>query len=84
MQERVLWMTGSIKERVIRSMNEKDERCVIKFVFQNGEYIPDMIMPCILCEKPVNKLRDQLSIREFYISGMCQDCQDSAFGEYNE
>lgn len=24
--------------------------------------------------------RDELSAREYYISGMCQDCQDSVFG----
>lgn len=25
--------------------------------------------------------RDELSAREYYISGMCQDCQDSVFGK---
>lgn len=25
--------------------------------------------------------RDELSAKEYYISGMCQDCQDSVFGK---
>jgi hypothetical protein len=25
--------------------------------------------------------RNEISAREYYISGMCQDCQDSVFGE---
>jgi hypothetical protein len=50
---------------------------------------------CVICErtvKPVGLIadgavtfRDKLSEREFTISGMCQHCQDSAYGiEENE
>ena len=28
--------------------------------------------------------RDELSLREFHISGLCQDCQDSVFGTDEE
>lgn len=36
---------------------------------------------CVLCCKPVNGFRDELSCREFTISGMCQACQDRVFEE---
>lgn len=35
---------------------------------------------CPTCNKPVGKFRDELSCKEFVISGMCQDCQDDIFG----
>ena len=39
---------------------------------------------CPFCGKNINvenEFRDQLSKREFEISGLCQSCQDSVFGE---
>ena len=38
---------------------------------------------CPLCLAKIDKnkdFRDALSIREYYISGMCQKCQDSIWG----
>jgi len=35
---------------------------------------------CVWCRKPVGLFRDQLSVREHGISGLCQVCQDKAFG----
>lgn len=36
---------------------------------------------CPICRKKVNvtKFKDQLSKKEFAISGMCQTCQDKVF-----
>ena len=34
---------------------------------------------CITCGKEATKFKDDLSIKEFAISGMCQVCQDSFF-----
>jgi hypothetical protein len=36
---------------------------------------------CPFCSKPVelDTFRDELSLKEFKISGMCQKCQDSFF-----
>lgn len=31
------------------------------------------------CGRPVGKFRDQLSAREYDISGLCQECQDKVF-----
>jgi hypothetical protein len=41
---------------------------------------------CPLCEVTinVNDFKDELSVKEFIISGMCQKCQDSIFTEPEE
>jgi hypothetical protein len=39
---------------------------------------------CPLCSKPVVGFKDLLSAREFEISGMCQQCQDSIWNESGE
>ncbi len=36
------------------------------------------------CEEPVGDFRDALSVKEYVISGMCQACQDKAFGTDEE
>jgi len=38
---------------------------------------------CPTCFKPINMkdFKDNLSLKEYKISGMCQKCQDSIFGE---
>ena len=35
---------------------------------------------CPMCKEPVSEFRDELSKKEYQISGMCQKCQDSIFG----
>jgi uncharacterized protein with PIN domain len=38
---------------------------------------------CPLCKSPIDKtkdFKDALSLREYYISGMCQKCQNSIWG----
>jgi uncharacterized CHY-type Zn-finger protein len=34
---------------------------------------------CVLCGKPATEFRDELSAREYEISGTCQACQDEVF-----
>ena len=38
---------------------------------------------CATCGNPVDpaEFRDKLSEKEYTISGMCQECQDSVFGD---
>ncbi|MEK9748239.1 MAG: hypothetical protein VW443_04775 [Pseudomonadales bacterium] len=36
---------------------------------------------CVICRKPAENFRDDLSRKEFTISGMCQACQDEVFQE---
>lgn len=42
-----------------------------------------MDMHCPICSKEISRenFRDDLSFREFHISGLCQACQDSMFEE---
>jgi hypothetical protein len=35
---------------------------------------------CVWCKKDASQFRDELSKREYAISGLCQKCQDSVFG----
>ncbi len=35
---------------------------------------------CVMCGKPADKFRDELSEKEYLISRLCQACQDSIFG----
>lgn len=34
---------------------------------------------CPLCFHNVDSFKNDLSVNEFFISGMCQECQDTAF-----
>jgi hypothetical protein len=34
---------------------------------------------CVLCRKVADKFRDELSVKEFGMSGLCQECQDDYF-----
>jgi len=39
---------------------------------------------CVFCKKPIDAdkdFRNEISLREFTISGICQDCQDAFFGK---
>lgn len=36
---------------------------------------------CIMCGQPVGEFRNELSKKEYSISGFCQDCQDNFFGK---
>lgn len=36
---------------------------------------------CPMCGQEITEFRNALSQREYEISGMCQHCQDSVFGE---
>jgi len=37
-------------------------------------------MECATCNNTNLKFRNELSIKEYSISGMCQECQDNIFG----
>ena len=38
---------------------------------------------CATCKGEATSFRDSLSKKEYTISGMCQSCQDKAYGEAN-
>ena len=35
---------------------------------------------CVKCGEPATEFKDELSRKEYGISGLCQCCQDSIFG----
>lgn len=35
---------------------------------------------CPMCNEEISEFKDELSKKEYKISGMCQTCQDSTFG----
>lgn len=35
---------------------------------------------CVKCGKPATTFKDEQSRKEYNISGLCQECQDSIFG----
>lgn len=35
---------------------------------------------CVSCKNKVSEFKDELSLKEFAISGLCQTCQDAVFG----
>ena len=39
---------------------------------------------CTVCGQTVIGFKDDLSAREYTISGFCQECQDEVFGEDDE
>jgi hypothetical protein len=39
---------------------------------------------CPSCEKPIGTFRNAISIKEYAISGLCQECQDSIWGKGEE
>ena len=41
--------------------------------------IPKLFKFCPMCGKEITEFKDALSEKEFGISGMCQNCQDSVF-----
>jgi len=35
---------------------------------------------CVTCDGEAKEFRDELSRKEYSVSGMCQSCQDNVFG----
>ena len=58
-------------------MNEKPADSIARLLFGRDRH-GDV---CVTCGGPIGEFRDRLSEREYKISGMCQKCQDSVFGE---
>lgn len=36
---------------------------------------------CAICGRPATQFRDDLSAREYEVSGLCQECQGEIFGQ---
>ena len=56
---------------------DKDDACRL---YLRKEYVTGECPFCGVAIDPVNGFRDACSIREYWISGLCQGCQDAVFG----
>ena len=57
---------------------------VIKTTFKFDRVASIRGNTCVFCQKtidPETEFKDELSRKEFTISGICQKCQDQTFGE---
>ena len=50
-----------------------------KELFGRGRKVAMDNQMCVMCGNDANHFTDELSRREYGISGMCQSCQDGAF-----
>jgi len=50
-------------------------------VFGRSVSLAMAVSQCVSCGKPAAHFRDQLSLKEYGISGLCQRCQDEIFTE---
>ena len=55
-----------------------------KFLFGRGRKVAMDNQMCVICGGDANHFEDELSRREYGISGMCQGCQDGVFKVDNE
>ena len=63
-------------------MNElkKFQDNAAKALFGRGLAKSKKRMICVFCGKKIMRFRDDLSRKEYIISGICQRCQDETFG----
>ena len=55
-----------------------------KELFGRGRKVAMDNQMCVICGGDANHFEDELSRREYGISGMCQGCQDGVFKVDNE
>jgi hypothetical protein len=69
-------MDPSLKSNAIEKM--LNETSLKAFGRERTDTIKHNI--CVTCGRQATQFKDALSIKEYSISGMCQDCQDKTFG----
>ena len=50
-------------------------------VFGRSRVLAQAVGQCVSCGKVADSFRDQISLKEYGISGLCQTCQDQVFSE---
>ena len=62
-------------------MKMKRNPKIQKFLDDNFQQTENILKGlCPICNEPTEQFRDELSLREYYISGLCQKCQDKTHG----
>jgi len=59
---------------------EKFLDSLAKDIFGNSRKESFKNKTCVICSGAASEFRDDLSAKEYTISGMCQKCQDETFG----
>ena len=54
-----------------------------KVLFGRGRKVAMDNQMCVMCGNDANRFTDELSRREYGISGMCQSCQDGTYSVDN-
>lgn len=57
---------------------ELEHRC--QEAFGRGRIASIRADVCVCCGKSATQFRNEVSVKEFTLSGFCQDCQDVTFG----
>lgn len=68
-------MFAHISMKVIKMVSELAKKIFPQYAerIENGK--------CPFCNEPIGEFRDEVSRKEFKISGLCQKCQDGTFGD---
>ena len=74
-------MKQETRELVKKLMDDKPNsvNTFVEFNMFKKEMISES--KCAFCQYPNFKFRDPISIKEYEISALCQDCQDDMFGK---
>jgi len=74
-------MKQETRELVKKLMDDKPNsvNTFVEFNMFKKELISES--KCAFCSYPNFKFRDPISIKEYEISALCQDCQDDMFGK---
>ena len=63
---------------MVITMKEVQDK-IAKSLFGRGIEEAKYGRVCVACGRPAMKFKDDLSLREYEISAMCQKCQDDVF-----
>ena len=81
-------MTSGISCGILIALFERSMKTVLmekrlddmaKALFGRGRKVAMDNQMCVMCGNDANHFDDELSRREYGISGMCQSCQDGVF-----
>lgn len=73
----MITITQEIRTKAVRSFRNRPAGMIFP---EKAQAIEFGRCPMLGCGKRVDELRNELSLKEYCISGMCQDCQDKTFG----
>jgi hypothetical protein len=85
-----MWYNRGMKDRIEPSYKAPEIDALLKEIIFNGKDRVEVIASgdCLTCDEArdlkATSFRDDVSRKEYAISGMCQSCQDDVFGHEDE